>query len=65
MYIKAHTHLHNDVKGKVEQQVTDGYSQQVGGKVIRALYEAIGSSAEWDQDVDDDDLVYSFFIHFK
>lgn len=63
MYIKAHTHLHNDVKGKVEQQVTDGYGQQVGGKVIWTLYEAVGSSAERDQE--DDDLVYSCFIHFK
>lgn len=35
--------LHYDVEGKVEQQVADADGQQVGGKVIRFLYEAVGS----------------------
>lgn len=35
--------LHNDIEGKVEQQVADGDGQQVGGKVIRLHYEPIGS----------------------
>lgn len=48
----THTYLHDDVKGKVEQQVADGNGQQVGGKVIRSLYEAVGSSAEREQEED-------------
>lgn len=48
--MQNHTHLHNDVKGKVEQQVADGDGQQVGGKVIRSLYEAVGSSTEREQE---------------
>lgn len=41
----ANTHLHDDVEGKVEQQVADGDGQQVGGKVIGSLDEAISRSA--------------------
>lgn len=62
-YTRARTYLHNDVKGKVEQQVTDGYGQQVGGKVIRTLYEAVGSSAVREED--DDELFCSSFINLK
>lgn len=43
---KVWTHLHNDVEGKVEQQVADGDGQQVGSKVIGPLYKTVGSSAE-------------------
>lgn len=50
--IDTTTHLHNDVKGKVEQQVADGDGQQVGGEVIWSLYEAVGSSAEREQQGD-------------
>lgn len=46
MDIHTNAHLHNDVKGKVEQQVADGDGQKVGGKVVRSLYEAVGSSVE-------------------
>lgn len=42
--LTTHTHLHNDVKGKVEQQVADGNGQQVGGEVVGSLYEAVGSA---------------------
>lgn len=44
--VTKHTNLHDDVKGKVEQQVTDGDGQQVRGKVVGFLYEAVGSPAE-------------------
>lgn len=38
-------HLHDDVEGKVEQQVADADSQQVGGEVVGSLDEAVSSSA--------------------
>lgn len=44
--VTKHTNLHDDIKGKVEQQVTDGDGQQVRGKVVGSLYEAVGSPAE-------------------
>lgn len=47
----SNTHLHYDVEGKVEQQVADGDGQQVGSEVIGSLYEAIGSSAEMEHNV--------------
>lgn len=40
------THLHDDVKGKVEEQVADANGQQVGGEVIGAHDEPIGSSGK-------------------
>lgn len=60
---RAHTYLHNDVKGKVEQQVTDGDGQQVGGKVIWTFYEAVGSAVVREQD--DDEVFASCFKHFN
>ncbi len=47
-----HTHLHYDVEGKVEQQVADADGQQVGGKVIGFLYEAVSSSTDTQQEDD-------------
>lgn len=38
-------HLHDDVEGEVEQQVADADGQQVGGEVIGADDEAVGSAA--------------------
>lgn len=40
------THLHDDVEGKVKQQVADGDGQQVGGEVVGSLYEPIGGAAD-------------------
>lgn len=37
------THLHNDVEGKVKKQIADADGQQVGGKIIGAHNEPIGS----------------------
>ena len=37
------THLHNDVEGKIKQQVADANCQQVGGKIIGAHDESICS----------------------
>lgn len=48
--VTKHTNLHDDIKGKVEQQVTDGDGQQVRGKVVGSLYEAVGSPAERQRD---------------
>lgn len=60
---RAPSYLHNDVKGKVEQQVADGDGQQVGGKVIWTLYEAVGSAAAREQD--GDELFGSGFQHLN
>lgn len=43
---QAQPHLHDDVEGEVEQQVADADGQQVGGKVIGAHDEAVGSPAQ-------------------
>lgn len=37
------SHLHNDVEGKVKKQVADADGQKVGGKIIRAHDESVGS----------------------
>lgn len=42
---KRKRHLHDDVEGKVEQQVADADRQQVGGEVVGSLNEAVSSSA--------------------
>lgn len=49
--IHTHTHLHNDVEGKVEQQVANGDGQQIWGKVTGSLYEAVGSAVESKQPI--------------
>ncbi len=54
------TDLHNDVKGKVEQQVADANGQQVGGKVVGSLYEAIGGSTESEQQ---NDVIIYFILY--
>lgn len=41
-----HTHLHNNVEGKVKKQVADANGQQIGSKVIGAHEEPIGSPGE-------------------
>ena len=40
------SHLHDDVEGKVEEQVADADGQQVGSEVIGADEEPIGSAGE-------------------
>lgn len=60
--VDAHTHLHNDVKGKVEQQVANGDGQKVGGKVVWSLYEAVRRSTDRAQE--DDVSIYSCTVHF-
>lgn len=37
------THLHNNVEGKVKEQVADANGQQVGGKIIGTHDEPVGS----------------------
>lgn len=58
----APTHLHNDVKGKVEQQVANGDGQKVGGEVVGSLYEAVGRSTERKRE--DDVIIQSCTVHF-
>lgn len=58
----APTHLHDDVKGKVEQQVANGDGQKVGGEVVGSLYEAVGRSTERERE--DDVIIQSCTVHF-
>jgi hypothetical protein len=43
------THLHNNVEGKVEQQVANSDGQQVGGEIIGAHDKPIGSPGRRDE----------------
>lgn len=55
-------HLHDDVEGKVEQQVADADRQQVGGKVVGSLNEAVSSSASRGRQIKSISLSFVFSL---